>query len=340
MILESEWIVMDVFTNKTVIQEYRRLRNVVFIGLFLVLAALLFFGYGVFKEGKKEAISLASQMESGLQPNEYAYIDVNAEPFGFAYFEGQEDYYFYYVFDESYMYIVRMKDHTYESLLAEDIMENPIRIVGVTKPIPEDIKQFAIEVYNEELEEEDQITSSDFTNYFHNVYLDAEALPLTDTDVFAVLGFFVIFVGGVVLLCGLFMVVRYKKNIKKFTKEDIHKIDEELNDKDAFFYKNAHVALTKNYIVYFGNTFDVIDYYDIVWIYPYEIRQRGIKTSQSIQIMTKDGKMHGIANLSTYTKKVREVFDEIYETIVKKSTNAYVGYSKENKKLAKEKVNQ
>ena len=135
------------------------------------------------------------------------------------------------------------------------------------------------------------------------------------------------------------MIVRYKKNIKKLTEEDVHKIDEELNEKDAFFYKNAHVSLTKNYIVNFGNTFDVISYKDIVWIYPYEIRQRGVKTSQSIQIMTKDGKMHGVASLSTHTKKVREVFEEIYETIVKKSTNALVGYSKENKKLAKEKVN-
>ena len=189
------------------------------------------------------------------------------------------------------------------------------------------------------MEEEYQITASDFTNYFNNVYLDAEALPLTDTDVFIILGVVAIVVGAVFLLCGAIMIVRYKKNIKKLTEEDIHKIDEELNDKDTFFYKNAHVSLTKNYIVNFGNTFDVISYKDIVWIYPYEIRQRGVKTSQSIQIMTKDGKMHGVASLSTHTKKVREVFEEIYETIVKKSTNALVGYSKENKKLAKEKVN-
>ena len=339
MILESEWRFMNGFTNETVTKEYRRLRNMVFIGLFLVAVSIMFIMYGIFREGSVESISLSDQMESGLQTDEYAYIDVSAEPYGFAYFEGEEDYYFYYVFDEDYMYIVRMRDNTYESLLTDDIAENPIRISGMTKTIPEDIKEIAIEVYNEDLEEEYQITASDFTNYFNNVYLDAEALPLTDTDVFIILGVVAIVVGAVFLLCGAIMIVRYKKNIKKLTEEDVHKIDEELNEKDAFFYKNAHVSLTKNYIVNFGNTFDVISYKDIVWIYPYEIRQRGVKTSQSIQIMTKDGKMHGVASLSTHTKKVREVFEEIYETIVKKSTNALVGYSKENKKLAKEKVN-
>lgn len=330
---------MNGFSNEVVTKEYHRLRNMFFIGLFLVAVSIMFIVYGTFKERNIESISLADQMENGLQTDLYSYIDVNGQPFGFAYFEGEEDYYFYYVFDENYMYIVRMKDSTYESLFTDDTTKYPIRISGITKTIPEDIKEIAIDVYNEDLAGEYQITASDFTNYFNNIYLDAEALPLTDTELFVILGFIAFGVGVVILLCGVIMIVRYKKNIKKFSSEDVHKIDEELNDKDAFFYKNAHVALTKNYIVNFGNTFDAIDYKNIVWIYPYEIRQYGVKTCQSIQIMTKDGQMHSIANLATYTKKLQAIYDEIYETLVNKSVNALVGYSKENKQLVKEKLN-
>ena len=329
---------MQGFTNENVMKEYHRLRNMALIGIFLVVVAILFILYGVYKNSSPEAISLAGQMESGLQTDEYAYIDVTAEPYGFAYFEGEEDYYFYYVFDENYMYVVRMRDNTYESFLTDDLLENPKRISGMTKTIPEDIKEIAIEVYNEEMEEEDQITSGDFTRYFNDVYLDAEALPLTETDVFVIIGVVVITVGAIVLLCGGVMLMRYKKNIKKLTNEDIEKIDQELNDKETFFYKTAHAALTKNYVVHFGNTFEAILYQDIIWIYPYEIRQRGVKTSQSIQIMTNDGKMHGIASMGTYTKKSREIYEEIFDTIVKKCPNALVGFTKENKKLAKEKI--
>ena len=329
---------MQGFTNENVMKEYHRLRNMALIGIFLVVVAILFILYGVYKNSSPEAISLAGQMESGLQTDEYAYIDVTAEPHGFAYFEGEEDYYFYYVFDENYMYVVRMRDNTYESFLTDDLLENPKRISGMTKTIPEDIKEIAIEVYNEEMEEEDQITSGDFTRYFNDVYLDAEALPLTETDVFVIIGVVVITVGAIVLLCGGVMLMRYKKNIKKLSNEDIEKIDQELNDKETFFYKTAHAALTKNYVVHFGNTFEAILYQDIIWIYPYEIRQRGVKTSQSIQIMTNEGQMHGIASMGTYTKKSREIYEEIFDTIVKKCPNALVGFTKENKKLAKEKI--
>ena len=327
---------MNGFTNETVTKEYRRLRNMVFIGLFLVAVSIMFIVYGIFREGSVESISLADQMESGLQTDEYAYIDVSAEPFGFAYFEGEEDYYFYYVFDEDYMYIVRMRDNTYESLLTDDIVENPIRISGMTKTIPEDIKEIAIEVYNEDLEEEYQITASDFTNYFNNVYLDAEALPLTDTDVFIILGVVAIVVGAVFLLCGAIMIVRYKKNIKKLTEEDVHKIDEELNEKDAFFYKNAHVSLTKNYIVNFGNTFDVISYKDIVWMYPYTLRYYGMKTYQSIMLVTKDKKNHTVCYMNVLTKTNKEIYQEIYETILNKNSKILNGFTKENKEKMKE----
>lgn len=329
---------MHGFTNENVMKEYHRLRNMALIGIFLVIVSVMFILYGVYKNSSPEAVSLASQMESGLHTDEYAYIDVIAEPYGFAYFEGEEDYYFYYVFDEYYMYIVRMRDNTYESLLTDDLLENPKRISGITKTIPEDIKDIAIEVYNEEMDEESQITSSDFTRYFNNVYLDVEALPFTETDIFVIIGIVVGTVGIVVLLSGGIMLLRYKKNIKKLTSEDIQKIDKDLNDKETFFYKTAHVALTKSYVVHFGNTFDAILYKDIIWIYPYEIRQRGVKTSQSIQIMTSDGKMHGIASMGTYTKKSREIYEEIFDTLVKKCPEILVGFTKENKKLAKEKI--
>ena len=54
--------------------------------------------------------------------------------------------------------------------------------------------------------------------------------------------------------------------------------------------------------------------------------------------MTKDGKTHVVANLTGLTKKAKEMFDEILETIVKNSPNALIGYTKENRNKVKEKI--
>jgi len=122
----------------------------------------------------------------------------------------------------------------------------------------------------------------------------------------------------------LYTLTDQSKNIAK-------KIDKEMNDPEAFYYKNAHTYLTKNYIVNFMSTFEAIPYKDVIWVYKYELRQNGIKSQQNVQVMTRDGKNHAIATLTGLTKKANDVFNEILETVAERCTNALIGYTKENR---------
>ena len=130
----------------------------------------------------------------------------------------------------------------------------------------------------------------------------------------------------------------FKRKVNKLTTEQREQIDKEMNDPDAFYYKNAHTYLTKNYIVNFMSTFEAIPYKEVIWVYKYELRQNGIKSQQSVQVMTKDGKTHAIATLTGLTKKANDVFNEILETVAQRSTNALIGYTKENREKVKGKI--
>lgn len=64
----------------------------------------------------------------------------------------------------------------FKRLNTEDIRETPIRIEGITKCTPKDVKQLAIDAYNEGLEDEEKITIADYDSYFGAVYLDMTAI--------------------------------------------------------------------------------------------------------------------------------------------------------------------
>ena len=115
----------------------------------------------------------------------------------------------------------------------------------------------------------------------------------------------------------------------------IEKLDNEMNDADAFYYEKTHLYLTKNYIINFQGRFKVIEYRDVIWMYAMNYRTNGIKTSQSINIMDVKGKVTSIATINIVTKGKKEIYDEIWNTIASKNTNILLGYTKENAETAK-----
>lgn len=132
--------------------------------------------------------------------------------------------------------------------------------------------------------------------------------------------------------------IRFKNGIKKLDSNEIMKIDMEMNSPDSFYYEKAHLYLTENYIINFAGTFNVINYKDIIWIYPFITRTNGIKTSQSIMVVTKDGKRKNVADIDCFTKGKKEIFDEIFNTIASKNDTIIVGYDKESQMKAKEEL--
>ena len=110
----------------------------------------------------------------------------------------------------------------------------------------------------------------------------------------------------------------------------IEKLDNEMNDADAFYYEKTHLYLTKNYIINFQGRFKVIEYRDVILMYAMNYR-----TSQSINIMDVKGKVTSIATINIVTKEKKEIYDEIWNTIASKNKNILLGYTKENAETAK-----
>lgn len=325
---------MKDFTNENVSKEYTKYKNMFLIGLFFYALAIVVICWGYFKT-PSDGDSMKDLTLNNPVENKTAYIDAHGVSPAF-YKAGTLGYYF--VIDDEYFYVVKMTESKYNEV-KEASDENIIRLVGGTKSANTltSMKSNAIKAYNTLLSaDETKLTTNDYDNEFSSIYLDMDASTMEAKDIAIVIAALVALFGFSFTIAGGLTMRRFKKKIEKLTEEERHKIDKEMNDKDAFYYKNAHTYLTKNYIVNFSNTFEAIPYKDVIWVYKYELRRNGMKAQQNVQVMTKDGKNHAIATLSGLTKKANDVFNEILETVAKNCTNALVGYTKENRNKVKE----
>ena len=67
---------MKKFKNENVTKEYNKTKNILYIGLFIVVLAIIFIVYAALKDEKKDAVSLLEMNMSGDVSGEKAYIDV------------------------------------------------------------------------------------------------------------------------------------------------------------------------------------------------------------------------------------------------------------------------
>jgi len=130
--------------------------------------------------------------------------------------------------------------------------------------------------------------------------------------------------------------IQTESALKKLSDEDLEKIEKELEDKETFHYERAHLILTKNYIISLVGKMLIVNYKDLVWIYEYRLRQYGITTNKSLMAMLKNGKVKALLQVDGVTKKSTSVIEEVVETIIKRNPKLLVGYTNENRKLAKE----
>lgn len=332
---------MKRFTNRNIQKEKKKMIKNIIIGVILlvVAAGCHYWEKQMIKKANDNMVDLNSIIiSSNEKEDKKAYINAQSQPYKFAVYDDTTDSY-YIIADDKYLYIVYMSTADYLRLNHDSIYDEPIRIEGITKTTTEDVKKLAIDAYNEGRENTDeQITLSDFNDYFGSVYLNMTVNDSTIAWLPFSLFFLFIMLGGIVFLIGMIELIRFSRSIKKLDDTKIDELDHEMNDQNAFFYDRARLYLTKNYIINFAGTFKPICYQDILWMYPFEQRTNGIKTSQSIKILTKDGITYTIATLDVITKKKKEVYDEIWNTIVSKNEQIKTGYTKENIKEMNQKI--
>ena len=325
---------MKEFENKTIEKTYQKIQMVLYVGLFILFIGVILFGYSIYKADSVTKTPMYELIANNQEENLYGYIDIDSEPYEFAYYEDDPNH-VYFVTDENRIYIAQMSSETYEKIKNATY---PIRVEGSTVFADDSLKEVAIESYNEIMEEEEYMLSlEDFDSVFGSIYLNLETTPLTTNDIILVVGFMLGIIGLIVVIVGVFQQVRYKKQLKKLSLEEKIKIQKELQDeKKSFYYEKAQVYLTENYILNLAHVFEAIPYKDVLWIYPYELRYYGFKTAQSIYLITKDGKKHIIASMSVVTKSSKEAMEEIYQTILKKNPKILNGFTKENRQKIKE----
>ena len=314
----------------------RKNRNLLICILVIIIGIVCFLtSVEVDKKVDSEKQDMNTLILSAEREDKKAYLSVAEIPFAFA--EDNDGINRYYIVtDGQYLYITYMSPAKFEELNKEDIIQNPIEIEGITKQIPSDIKGFALDAYNEGLEEEYQISEEDFNKYFGDIYLDTTLEYTEMSSMLVLLGLIISLIGIIAFIIVLIEKLSFSSTMQKMEIDEIEKLDDEMNDSSAFYYEKADLCLTNNFVVNFGGKFTILEYKDIVWMYVQERRTNGIKTSKSIKAMTKDGKVHTIATIEFITKAKKETFDEIWNTICVKNPNVAIGYTKENIKQMKE----
>ena len=321
---------MKKFTNQNVLKEIKNINKIIIIGIIILVFGIalgLWGGYEIDKTSENAKSFSKLLLSDEEKENQIAKLDVTHVPYQFAVQDGNDNSY-YIVMDEDYMYVAYMPTSTFNSLNREDISENPGKIEGMTKLATREIKELAVEAYNDAIEDENyKITVADYDNYFGSVYLDASEAALSDVGSLQMTGCMICLIIGPECT-GIGYLIKMDEDL-------IEKLDNEMNDADAFYYEKTHLYLTKNYIINFQGRFKVIEYRDVIWMYAMNYRTNGIKTSQSINIMDVKGKVTSIATINIVTKEKKEIYDEIWNTIASKNTNILLGYTKENAETAK-----
>ena len=274
-------------------------------------------------------------MEGKNEEGVYSCVSVTAIPYVFAETSTSEmENKYYFIRDDNYFYIAYLDYKTFSSLNHESIEDNPVAICGVTSLIKSDIKHLAIEVYNRDMESE-VVNDSNFNNYFGGIYLDvvADVNDITVQICLAIItGVFAIIIGAITIV----FKTKTKKFIKNVPAEEWQQINNEIESSDTKYYKQAKIYLTKNYLIDFSNCLYAVKYSDIVWLYPYELRQNGITTAKNLIVFDKSFTKHTVAGIGSLGKKNKQIFEEITNEILSKNKDIIWGFNSESKEKFKE----
>ncbi len=330
-------------SNKEIIlKELKKGKSFLCLGIFLIVISFIMF-IGFYFEGQEKLNNLYDLKDVRVS-DVYAKIDaqVMTDYFATNDYNGIE-HKTYFIWDEENIYIVDLNEKTrvalepiynYSYSNDENIEKpNSILIKGMTKKIPEDLKKIAIDSLNTFIGRE-VVNSTNFNQTFGIVYLDTFVTPIIAirSDMLFCLP---------ILIIGLFLVGFYFNKRRK-TKKCIHQlgsvweeVQREIENDDTIYYKSFKLYFTRNYIVCTLNGLEVYPYKEIIWLYSSTHTTTNFSTLKSIFIKTKDKKTHKLLSLYI-VRKSKNMFDEIYDAILKHTPNALEGYTSENKEKVQE----
>lgn len=325
---------MNRFTNINIKNQYKKTIIYFVISIILIILSIVFYAWkcSIIKTSRVQEKSLNDIIINEKTEKDYksAYINNVSNPVKFA-IDKENNNAYYIVNDGKYLYVIYMNEAKYQSIIQN---KSEVKIGGITKYPTKDVKELAIEKFNDDKDENDKISLVDYDNYFGDVYLDMEESE-SSVAIFQIFLIVITIIPGIIIfIVNLAKIINFNKIKSKYS---IKELDNEMNDKNSFYYNKANLYLTPNYIINFSGKLFIIKYTDIDWIYPNITKANGIKTAKSIILITKENKTYIISNLSNITRKSKEIYDEIWDTIVSKNSDMLVGYTEENIKVHKDK---
>ncbi len=303
----------------------------------LIIAALLI-GIGIYMDSPvgKEAESLHDLIYNGEdKEGKYAKITAAYVPYVFAVEEtedGSELNYYFITDNEDYLYIARLTDETYREMerLSEEQGENfSYELQGFVYYMPQELKDLAIEVYNEAYEEE-VLTEDNLAEYVGYVYLDETITPQTENSS-ALIGIGIILLITSIILFIIFIV--YKVRGTRVDKSRLEHAKEELAGGNLKLYSKQKIYLTDSYVISNYNGLYILEYREILWQYILINYYRGVATGKNLVVYTSSNKRMTIGHSNNVNN---QTIEEIMDKIKEKNPEVRIGFTDENKEYFKQ----
>lgn len=309
----------------------------------ILIVFFLGLGFMVYDEEKNAEFL---PFDKTLKEETYATLNVNLldQEFAIETLDSEKRNY-YLAYDESdYPHVVMLTSKALNTLkeiqdytLSEESVEKPasVTIKGKTRKLDDEAYKLLEEYLNEGSEEADKISLEKIKQVIGDNYLDTsfdnEEEAITSLIIFGCFSL----IGVILIVIYLVKVNNYKKTMKE-SGNIIDKFKEDYEKGKVLTYKENGIYLTNEYILTQNKGLKLFNLKDIVWIYRIKQKNTGITVSESLCIVTNDGKSNIITTSPAIGKKKKETFEELYQDIINKVPNALVGYTNENRQKAKE----
>lgn len=286
--------------------------------LYCIAFSFFFSGISMKFFDKSESVGEAIKFNVYDGPDVYASLSAQMMSREFA-SDFKETNHYYFVYDQDLLpYIVQVHGNLSQEYLnvqsylydESDEVPDPIIFYGISSPIEDDIRKYAIESYNEMWGEE-LVSEDNFSDYFGEYYLDTTRMPESPMTVmisFIFVIFFAFAAGATCYLVFRLNSQKFKKSrttLKAWPAEKLLALDRQLEQAVTAAYEKEQLYLTNYYIITNAEGFEIIPYGDIERIYD---TVSGAK--KRLMAETKDQENHTLALVKGVGKKKQETFQE------------------------------
>lgn len=289
--------------------------------IFLYITAVSFFGAGM-------GMKLLGSTKPDVEPMEfhvydgadiYSSLKAHMMTQEFA-SDFKETNHYYFAYDEKLLpYIVQVHGNLSEEYLqiqtylydeSEEVPE-PAVFYGMSSPIEDDIREYAMESYND-MWGEKIVTENNFSDYFGEYYLDTTRKPASNAS--GAISFifscgFMAALAGTLLIAWNLNSRRFKisrDTLKAWPEEKLLALDRQLKAASTSAYEKEQLYLTNDYIIANGEGFDIIPYEAVVRIY-----DTSYGSGKRLMAETKDQKYHTLAMVKARGQKNKDAFQEL-----------------------------